>query len=99
MELQHNGQWCEGMEGLIKECRKIIRTEGEPQIKDTALITAAQKVDHYEITCYSAALSYARELGFNQIAQLLEQSLDEENIISKDLTSLARGGFFSTENK
>lgn len=99
MELQHNGEWSEGMEGLIKECRIYIRAQGEPHIKDNALITAAQKVDNYEIICYSAALTYARELGFNEEADLLEESLDEENTISKDLTNLAKGGFFSTQEQ
>ncbi|KMQ50202.1 protein of unknown function DUF892 [Chitinispirillum alkaliphilum] len=99
LNLDHNGEWCEGMEGLINECRTIIRTEGEPELKDTALITAAQKVDHYEITCYTAALTYARELGFDAEADLLQESLDEENNIKKELTNLAKGGFFSSETK
>ena len=95
LNISHNGEWCEGMEGLIKECKEIIHAEGEPEIRDSALITTAQRINLYEISCYSSVLMFSGELGFDNASEILEQSLDEEQQIEKDLTTLAKGGFFS----
>jgi len=92
----HDGKRCEGMEGLIREGRNYVQRDGDPEVKDTALITAARKIEHYELTGYGAARSYARELGYNDIADLLQETLDEEGESEKQLSSLARGGFYST---
>ncbi len=93
--IDHNYHQCEGMQGLINEENQIISLEGDPAIKDSALISAAQKIGQYEITTYSALRTYARELGFDDIADLLQGTLDEEIQADKQLTSLAKGGFFS----
>jgi ferritin-like metal-binding protein YciE len=93
--IDHNHHQCKGMQGLINEENQIINFDGNPSIKDSALITAAQKIEQYEITNYSAARTYARELGYDDIADLLQDTLDEECNADKQLTSLAKGGFFS----
>ena len=80
---------CEAMKGLIKEGSDIINLEGEPDVKDAALIAAAQRVEHYEIAGYGCARSFARRLGRQSVAQLLQQTLDEEANADKILSHIA----------
>lgn len=93
--LNHNHHVCQGMKGLIGEEFAIIESEGNPLVKDAALIAAAQRIEHYEIALYGTVKTYARELGYNDIADLLQNTLNEESEIDKQFTSLAKGGFFS----
>jgi ferritin-like metal-binding protein YciE len=93
--INHNNHLCEGMLGLIKEENHVIHREGDPSVKDSALIAAAQRIEQYEISGYGAVRTYARELGYTDIADLLQDTLDEESEADKQLTSLAKGGFFS----
>ena len=96
LSISHDHQGCEGIEGLIKESRKIIELQGDPAVKDAALIAEAQKVEHYEISGYGSVRTFARELGYSDIADLLQEILDRENEVQMQLTSLEKGGFFST---
>lgn len=82
-------QTCKGMEGLIKEGSEMIKMKGEPAAIDAGLIAAAQRVEHYEIAGYGCVHTYARQLGEQQDAQLLQQTLDEEGQTDKKLTQLA----------
>jgi ferritin-like metal-binding protein YciE len=90
-----NQHLCEGIKGLIKEGDQIIKREGDPAVKDAAIIASTQRIEHYEISAYGTVRTYARELGYNDIADLLQETMDEEIEIDKQLTSLAKGGFFS----
>jgi ferritin-like metal-binding protein YciE len=83
------GKHCKGMEGLIKEGDEMIKEEMEPGVKDAALIAAAQKVEHYEISGYGTARSYAQALGHQNIAKMLDQSANEEGETDKLLTQIA----------
>ncbi len=85
---------CKGMEGLIEEGKEAIELEGDPHVKDAALIAAAQRVEHYEIAGYGTVRTYAERLGFSQDSDLLQKTLDEEGETDKKLTSLAEGGRF-----
>lgn len=80
---------CEAMKGLIKEGEKMVEAKGESSVKDAALIAAAQRVEHYEMARYGTARSFAEQLGHHQIAQLLQQTLDEEGNANKILTLVA----------
>jgi ferritin-like metal-binding protein YciE len=80
---------CEAMEGLIAEGEEIVSAEGDPEVKDAALIAAAQRVEHYEIAAYGCARTFAMRLGRSDIANLLQQSLDEEGNADKILTHIA----------
>jgi len=82
-------QTCKGMEGLIKEGSEMIKMRGEPAAIDAGLIAAAQRVEHYEIAGYGCVYTYARQLGEQQDAQLLQQTLNEEGQTDKKLTQLA----------
>jgi ferritin-like metal-binding protein YciE len=84
-----SGEKCDGMAGLIAEGEEIIEMEGDPVVKDAALIAAAQRVEHYEIAGYGSARTYAKHLGNSNAEQLLQQTLDEEGATDKKLTDLA----------
>lgn len=86
---------CDGMEGLLKEGEDVIKTSGDRVAKDAALIAAAQRVEHYEIAAYGAARSHAKILGYNEAANMLQRTLDEEGETDKKLTQLAEGGLLA----
>ena len=83
------GKKCKAMEGLIEEGAELLSEDGEPSVKDAALIAAAQKVEHYEIAGYGCARTYAQLLGMDKAAELLQETLDEEGETDKKLTELA----------
>jgi ferritin-like metal-binding protein YciE len=80
---------CKGMKGIIEEGEKIMNTDISPEVLDAAIIASAQKVEHYEICGYGTARTFARELGMEQIARQLEQTLNEEYEADDLLTNLA----------
>jgi ferritin-like metal-binding protein YciE len=80
---------CKAMEGLIEEGKKILEEGLAPDVLDAALICAAQKVEHYEIAGYGCARTFAQQLGNDDIAQLLQETLDEEGRADKKLTEIA----------
>lgn len=86
------GSKCKGMEGLIDEGQKILSENLSPEIMDAAIIAGNQKIEHYEIAAYGTARTYAQELGLTQVAQLLQQTLDEEYRADEMLTTLAVSG-------
>jgi ferritin-like metal-binding protein YciE len=84
------GPKCKGMEGLIEEGSEIIEEDAEDEVRDAGLISAAQRVEHYEIAGYGCARTYAELLGDKRGAQLLQKTLDEEGETDKKLTKLAK---------
>jgi ferritin-like metal-binding protein YciE len=88
------GEVCAGMKGLIEEGSKVVQASGEPMAKDAALIAAAQRVEHYEIAAYGTAATLADQLGLDEAAEVLGQTLDEEDTADKLLTKIATGGMF-----
>jgi ferritin-like metal-binding protein YciE len=86
-----DGKTCEAMEGLLEEGQELM-TSGDPgSLLDAMLITAAQKVEHYEIATYGTVRTYAQVLGERGVAKLLDQTLREEKATDKKLTSIAEG--------
>jgi ferritin-like metal-binding protein YciE len=90
--IKPKGKTCQAMKGLIEEGQEIISNSGDPVAKDAALIGAAQKVEHYEIAAYGTARTFARVLGEESAADLLQQTLDEEGEADKKLTTIAESG-------
>jgi len=82
-------QTCRGMQGLIEEGNKVMGEDMHPDVLDAAIIASAQKIEHYEICGYGTARTFARELGMEKAAQLLEQTLNEEYGADDLLTQLA----------
>jgi ferritin-like metal-binding protein YciE len=84
-----SGETCEAMKGLIKEGELIIKAEGAADVRDAGLIGAAQRVEHYEMAGYGTARTLARRLGENEIASVLQQTLNEESEADQKLTAIA----------
>lgn len=82
---------CKAMEGIIDEGQKVMGEDMDAEVMDAAIIGCAQKVEHYEITSYGTARAYAEELGLNEVASLLETTLNEEYDADDRLTELAVG--------
>jgi ferritin-like metal-binding protein YciE len=82
-------QTCDAMKGLIKEGTEIVEAVGSPDVKDAALIGAAQRVEHYEMAGYGTARTFAEHLGHANVARLLQTTLDEERRTDIRLTELA----------
>jgi len=80
---------CEAMKGLIAEGDEAISADGNPDVKDAALIAAAQRVEHYEIAGYGTVRTFAKRLGQEEIARILQQTLQEEEATDKKLTEIA----------
>ena len=83
------GKKCKAMEGLVEEGKEVIEEDMEPAILDLALIGAAQKVEHYEIAGYGTARTLAEISGEDQVAKILQETLDEEGETDKLLTEIA----------
>jgi len=80
---------CEAMKGLIEEGEQVINAQGNPDVKDAALIAAAQRVEHYEMAGYGCARTFAQKLGRTDAVRLLQETLDEEAAADKKLTQIA----------
>src|SRR6202795_3093905 len=83
------GRKCVGMEGLLEEGSELIQQEPDDDVLDAGLISAAQHVEHYEMAGYGTVRTYARQLGYESQAELLQQTLDEEGATDHLLTELA----------
>jgi ferritin-like metal-binding protein YciE len=83
------GKKCVGMEGLIKEAQELIKEKPEAEVLDAGLIAAAQHVEHYEMAGYGCVRTWARQMGEDRQAELLQETLDEEEQTDKLLTDLA----------
>jgi ferritin-like metal-binding protein YciE len=83
------GKHCHGMEGLLKEGEEMIKEEESGPVLDAAMIAAAQKVEHYEISAYGTLATYAKLLENEEALDLLGQTLDEEKETDEKLTQIA----------
>ncbi|QJE95218.1 ferritin-like domain-containing protein [Luteolibacter luteus] len=83
------GKVCKAMKGLVEEGSEAIEEEGDPNIKDLALIGAAQRVEHYEIAGYGTARALAEALQLEEVVALLQETLDEESTCDATLTDLS----------
>lgn len=89
MNREPHRETCEAMKGLIAEGEEMVKAEGDPAVKDAALIAAAQRVEHYEIAGYGTVRTFAHHLGYEEAASKLQQILDEEKAADKKLTTIA----------
>lgn len=97
LNLEISENTCEAMAGLIKEAQEIVQNKSRSPTLDAAIISAAQKVEHYEIASYGTLRSFAKHLGFDsEVVDLLQESLDEEGSADKKLTKIAEGSLFSS---
>lgn len=80
---------CKAMQGLLEEATEIMEEDADDAVMDAGIIAAAQKVEHYEIASYGTVRTWARLVGEEQAAELLQETLDEEGEADKRLTELA----------
>ena len=81
--------------GVVKYGEEVATTTGNSVVKDAALIAAAQRVKHYEMAGYGSARTFAHELGYKDVENLLQKTLDEEGKTDRNFTKIAEGGMFS----
>jgi ferritin-like metal-binding protein YciE len=84
------GETCEGMAGIIREGNGLLKQDAPKILRDAALISSAQRVEHYEIAVYGCVKTWAEQLGFDRAARILQQTLSEEEEMDKRLTSIAQ---------
>lgn len=80
---------CEAIQGLVDEAKEIMEETSEPEVLDAGLIASAQAVEHYEISRYGTLVAWARQLGKEDAAKLLEETLEEEKMADAKLSELA----------
>jgi len=82
-------QKCKGMEGILDEGDEMIGKDAPPAVRDAAIISACQRVEHYEIAAYGTVRTYAQQLGQERAATVLQETLDEESAADEKLTQIA----------
>jgi len=92
LDCSAKGDTCKGMKGILTEGREVVEDESEEDdVQDAAIITACQRVEHYEMAGYGSARTYARMLGENEVANALQEILDQEQDADEKLTRIAEG--------
>ena len=86
------GKHCDGIAGIIEEGKNIMGEDFDDTTMDACLVAAAQRVEHYEMAAYGTLVAWARAMGHDDAAQLLEETLDEEKAADKKLSSIAESG-------
>jgi ferritin-like metal-binding protein YciE len=89
LEIDLESMTCEAMKGLVEEDKEVIREVKKGPIRDVMLIAGAQKVEHYEIASYGCLVEIARQLGYEEAVELLEETLEEEKATDEKLTQIA----------
>jgi ferritin-like metal-binding protein YciE len=84
------GKTCIGMKGVLEEGSEMLEDTEKGEVRDAGVISAAQRVEHYEMAGYGSARAVAKLLGQSEIADLLEQTLEEEKAADKKLTSISK---------
>lgn len=92
MGIPAKGKQCPGMEGIVKEGGEFLEGDIPGEVRDAALISAAQKVEHYEISAYGTACTWAEQLGLKNVKKLLHETLEEEREADQTLTDIAEAG-------
>ena len=93
------GNTCEAMEGLVEEGEEVMGLGLDGEAQDAGLIAAAQKVVHYEIALYGTLCTFAKQLGHQDAARLLHETLEEEKKTDQKLTQLAEAGINQSAKK
>lgn len=83
------GVTCPAIDGIISEAKDVISDCGDPDVCDAAMLSAAQAVEHYEITRYGTLIAFAKQLGRQDCANVLQQTLEEEKAADAKLTTIA----------
>jgi ferritin-like metal-binding protein YciE len=86
------GKHCDGIAGIIEEGKSIMEEDFDDATMDACLIAGGQRAEHYEMAAYGTLVAWARAMGHNEAAMLLQENLDEEKAADEKLSDLAEGG-------
>lgn len=89
LDIDLSGETCEAMQGLVEEAKSLVSEDAEDFVRDAGIIADAQRIEHYEISAYGTARHYASVLGHDDIANLLQETLDEESHADELLNEIA----------
>ena len=92
LEEKVRGKHCDGMDGIIEEGKSVMEEDVDESTMDACLIASAQRVEHYEMAAYGTLVAWARAMGHEDAAELLQQTLDEEKVTDEKLSALAESG-------
>ena len=92
IEEKPRGKHCEGIAGIIEEGKSILEEDFDEPTLDASIIAAGQRAEHYEMAAYGTLAAWARAMGHDDAAELLEQTLEEEKAADEKLSALAEGG-------
>ena len=89
LSIRAHGEECKAMRGLIEEVEHFLNQDAEVEVRDAGIIANCQRIEHYEISGYGTAVRFAKQLGHSEIAQRLQETLDEEYGADERLDRLA----------
>lgn len=89
LECSLRGRKCRAMQGIIEEGEEVLEFDADPAVLDAAIVAAAQRAEHYEISGYGTARTFAATLGYDSAAELLQTTLDEESQTDTALSEIA----------
>jgi ferritin-like metal-binding protein YciE len=92
LELKPTAKTCPAIKGILEEGEEDMKEAKDPDVLDAGMIADAQAVEHYEIARYGTMIAWAKQLGMNEAARLLQQTLEQEYNADKHLTELAESG-------
>ena len=92
LEEKARGKHCDGIAGIIEEGKSIMEEDFDDTTMDACLIAAGQRAEHYEMAAYGTLVAWARAMGHDEAADLLQETLDEEKAADEKLSGLAEGG-------
>jgi len=93
LKIERKEKFCKATKGLIEECEEVLKDfKTKSLLRDAALISKAQRIEHYEISAYGTICTFAKELKLDDVADLLYETLKEERSADKKLTKIAESG-------
>lgn len=97
LKLKKEEKFCKATKGLIQECKEVLQDfRIKSPVRDAALISKAQRIEHYEISAYGTVRTFAKEIDLDAVADLLQETLDEEENADRKLTTIAEGRLFKS---
>ncbi len=92
------GKHCAGMAGIIEEASDLLEEEEEGAVLDAGIVAGAQRAEHYEMAAYGSVIAWANAMGHSDVAELLEETLNEEKAADQKLSQLAMSGINDAAN-
>lgn len=89
LDFEPGGHKCKGIEGLLKEASELLQEVTDDHVRDAAIISACQRVEHYEIAGYGVARAFAKKLGRDDDVKALTKTIEDEGAADRKLTDLA----------